>query len=123
MSKDDEGGNGDMFRRAMSTPGDYAAFLLGTVAGVVADIASGGISLAQGTVGGGALALGIKKGVDGAFAKRRLKRKCDELGRYYLSVNDPLRAHPLYDLKAKIEAVSSMTAAEIQKQIDRICKE
>ena len=107
----------------IKSSGDVGVFLLGTAAGVAIDVLSMGVSLKQGTMFGGAAALGAKKSLEGTLAKRRLTKRVKESADYYRDVSiDIPKADAFDELLLKIKNVKSMKADEIAKDIDKIEK-
>ena len=105
---------------SLDSPADYACFLAGTVVGVGVDIASSGVSLGQGTVGGGLAALSAKKAIDVATARRRLRRECLQNAIFYTAKGDEERAQRYSELAERIEAVPSMPIRKIQTLLAEI---
>lgn len=106
--------------KTVNTPGDYAAFFAGSAAGVVVDFLFAGVSLGQGTVGGGLAGLAFKKTIDALMEKRLLRRQIGELKRYYKQQKDAGRADKLGKLIDKARIIKTMTADEIRAAIIEI---
>ncbi|MGE0022078.1 MAG: hypothetical protein AB7S70_00415 [Hyphomicrobium sp.] len=113
---------GETLAKTLSSPGDYAAFLLGTAGGVVVDILSVGTSLAQGTLFGGTAALGAKKLYDSQTARSSVLKECKETQAYYMQIGDKAKADKIGALIQRAEVVTSMKAAEIKKRLDEIAQ-
>ncbi|MCI0465586.1 MAG: hypothetical protein L0Y57_01040, partial [Beijerinckiaceae bacterium] len=87
---------------------------------VVVDFLFAGVSLGQGTVGGGLAGLAFKKTIDALMEKRLLRRQIGELKRYYKQQKDAGRADKLGKLIDKARIIKTMTADEIRAAIIEI---
>lgn len=103
--------------------GDLSAFLLGSSAGVIVDILSVNVTLNQGLIFGGAAGLGIKKGLEGKFAKRKLRKRVAELAKYYRTIEEDIPRADAFDrLLQRIRKIKTMAPGEIVLSIQEILK-
>lgn len=108
-----------VFEQGRDDPATYLWFFGGVFIGIAADIGSGGISLLQGTSGGGAAGLAAKAAFDLRFAKRKLRQTCVDFARFHRD-SDPDKSRDFDELVERIDKVKNLEVKYIQARMTEI---
>lgn len=107
-------------REILKDPVNGLVFAGGTVVGVAADMLSSGLSLGQGTVGGGALAITLKLGAERLFMKRALKRRCNALAELHERRGDKKKSQRFRELAKDISQIKNLNIEDISEELEFI---